>query len=270
MLGVRSDEAAELCMWWVPLIAAGLIGATLLALHGVHQRRQASGAKAYRRRFIQLVAQLELVTTNVNQLGLQVHQVKEPRLLDYCEGTLRILETLLGAMRKIPPFGTDLGTLDAAVFLVKDCRQRVARITKAFAAINRGEEPNLNELFMGEAQGQGKSGLKVTGCYFCSRPVIVERFAEVRVRLDGAAKDVISCKTCRDQLSTSRKVKVLHFIFQGKPLHWSQVPDYKPSEEFWGINKTGDPLAAGLTKLSPAKARHLVLVQPATEAHHPE
>ena len=257
-------------MWWAPLIAAGLIGVIVLMLHGVHQRRQTVGAKAYRRRFMQIVAQLELITAGVNQLGVQLHQVKEPRLLDYCERTLRILETLLSTLGKIAPFGTDPAPLDAVAFLVKDCRQRVGRIAKAFNAIRRGEVPDLSELSGHEISGGAKAALKVSGCYFCSRPILVERFAEVKVRLDGAVKAVISCKVCRDQLAENRKVKVLHFIQEGQPVHWSQMADYQPSEDYWSINKEGDSATPGLSKLSPAKARHLVLVHPPSEAHHPD
>lgn len=226
-------------MWWVPLTTAIALGLLVAILHMWHQRRQLGGAKSYRARFVQLVAQLDTVTTSVNQLGGQVRQVKDSKLLDYYEGTLRILETLLTAVRRIPPFGTEPSQLDSAFFLVRDCRHRVGRTQQAFQDALRGREVRLEELY-GQSD-LGRAGSKAlpepTGCYFCSRPVIASRFAKVKVKIDGEIKEVTSCKVCKDELESTKKVKVLYFMKEGKPVHWSEVADYHPSEDFWNINK---------------------------------
>jgi hypothetical protein len=218
-------------MWWVPLATAFALSLFVFALHYWHQRRQVDEARTYRARFVQLVAQLDTVTATVNRLEAHVPQVKEPKLLDYYEGTLRILETLLGAVRKLPPFGTDPSALDAAFFLVKDCRHRVGRTQQAFQDALRGRNIKLEDLY-----GQPNK-TEATGCYFCSRPVIANRFSQVKVRIDGEVKEVMSCKVCREELETTKKVKVLYFMKEGQPVHWSLVADYLPSEDFWNINK---------------------------------
>ena len=219
-------------MWWVPLATAVVMAGLVLVLHHWHEQRQASQAKIYRGRFIQLVAQLDTVTRGVNDLSQSVRQVREPKLLDYYEGTLRILETLLAAIRRIPPFGDEPGSLDAAFFLVKDCRERLGRTYQGFQDVLRGRELKIDSLY-----GQTQSNLLTEGCYFCSRPVITGRFTKVKVKLDGEVKEVTSCPVCRGELESTKKVKVLYFMREGQPTHWSQVSDYSPSEDFWSINE---------------------------------
>lgn len=231
-------------MWWVPLTAAAAFGFFVIALHFWQQRRQLDEAKTYRARFIQLVAQLDTVTHGVNQLAGHVKQVKETKLLDYYESTLKILETLLAAVRRIPPFGNDPGSLDSAFFLVRDCRARIGRTHQAFQDALRGRDIKFDELY-----GHGKTP-ESTGCYFCSRPVIASRFSQVKVRIDDAVKQVMSCKICKDELEATKKIKVLYFLKDSKPVHWSEVGDYLPSEDFWNINKRDTIL----------KTRHLELI----------
>src|SRR5262249_11693130 len=110
-----------------------------------------------------------------------------------------------------------------------------------------------------------KSKAVASGCYFCSRPVVANRFSLVKVKIDGQVKEVSGCKICKDELESSKKVKVLYFMKDGQPIHWSEVPDYKPSEDFWNINQqsaAGGPKAAAPT---PAK-RRLEIVKSAVDA----
>ena len=147
-------------------------------------------------------------------------------------------------MRRIPPFGTDASALDSAFFLVRDCRSRLGRTHQAFQDDLRGRNIKFDQLY-----GQVKTP-ETTGCYFCSRPVIVGRFSQVKVKIDGAIKQVMSCKICRDELESTKKVKVLYFQKDGKPVHWSEIEDYSPSEDFWNINKRDTVM----------KTRHLELI----------
>jgi hypothetical protein len=229
-------------MLWVPFATALVLGLVVLGLHFVQQRRQVRDAKSYRGRFIQLVAQLETLTRAANALEVQVRGVKDPRVLDYYEGTLKVLETLLAAVRKIPPFGADPSGLDSAFFLVRDCRERLGRTQQAFQDAVRGRAVNLEALHgapVATKRGTSEKRAAMTGCYFCSRPVIVNRFSQVKVKIDGQVKEVMSCKVCKEELETTKKVKVLYFMKDGHPIHWSSIPDYKPSEDFWNINKPG-------------------------------
>jgi len=242
-------------MWWVPLLTAVVLGVVVVALHFWHQRRQLDAAKVYRARFIQLVAQLDTVTRSANMLGEQVRQVADARVLDYYESALRMLETLLAAVRRVPPFGDDGAALDSAFFLVRDCRQRIGRTQQAFQDALRGRDVKLDELY-----GHAGKGLAATGCYFCSRPVVANRFSEVKVRIDDAIKEVMSCCVCKEELETTKKVKVLYFMKEDKQVHWSEVADYHPSEDFWNINKRDGV----------HKTRSLELVYSHSEPQHPD
>lgn len=227
-------------MIWVPLTTAAVVALLVVILQIWQRRRRNTGAKSYRARFVQLVAQLDTVTRSMNQMEMLARTVREPKLLDYYEGNLRLLENLLQAVTKLRPFGTEPAALDAAFFLVKDLRGRVGRTQQAFQDAMRGRPIKWDELYGGAAR-EGSAIPLPTGCYFCSRPVIVDRFAKVKVRLDGQVREVISCRICREELETTKKVKVLYFMKDGRPVHWSDVKDYAPSEDFWNINKR-DPI----------------------------
>jgi hypothetical protein len=47
----------------------------------------------------------------------------------------------------------------------------------------------------------------------------------------------MACEYCREELRTTKKIKVLHFQKDGKTLHWSQMPGYRPSRDFWNLNE---------------------------------
>ena len=219
---------------WIPLVTAAVLSILGMGLYSIQRHRQEAGAKAYRQRFVQLVRQLDTVTSVVNDLAEGLKFVNDSRVLDYYEGTLRLLETLLGAVKKVEPYGTNLAALNSAAYLIRDLRERVGRLQSVFQRVINREPLDINEL---KGVDGDMSLPQVKGCYFCSRPVIVERIAAVKVRIDGQIREVVGCKICRDELSTTKKVKVLHFMQEGKPLHWSLVNDYQPSEDFWNINK---------------------------------
>jgi hypothetical protein len=217
-------------MLWVPLATACLLGAVVVVLHLMTARRQQDGTRIYRAKYVQLVSQLDSITASANHLGGHLERIADPKILDYYEGTLKILETLLSAIRKLPPFGKEPTDLNPAFFLTQDCRDRIFKAQKAFRAHLRGKSVNTQQLF-------GQKGPKATGCYFCSRPVVANKFSKVKVKLDGDVKEVFSCSICRRELETTKKVKVLYFMKGGAPVHWSQVGDYAPNEDYWNINK---------------------------------
>lgn len=225
-----------IAMIWLPLVTALVVAISILLLQGWQRRRRADNAKIYRARFVQLVAQLDTVSRTANQLEMLARTVREPKLLDYYEGCLKLLENLLHAVTKLQRFGTEPAALDAAFFLVKDLRGRIGRSQQAFQDAMRGRQIRWDELYAANVAKSSSFPLP-TGCYFCSRPVIVDRFAKVKVRLDGQVREVVSCRICREELETTKKVKVLYFMKNGRPVHWSDVKDYSPSEDFWNINK---------------------------------
>lgn len=222
-------------MWWIPLLTAGVLAVLFGALYFWHQKKQFSVANNYRDRYVQLVAQLDTLTGSVNYLGTTVNSVREPKLLDYYESTLRILETLLAAITKIPAFGADPSVLDSAFYLVRDCRHRVGRTQQAFQDHLRGRNVKVDELY--GLKRKAEQLPKATGCYFCSRPMIANRFSKVKVKLESKTMEVVSCRICKEELENTKKVKVLYFMKEGRQVHWSEVKDYQPSEDFWNINK---------------------------------
>ncbi|MBM4251059.1 MAG: hypothetical protein FJ146_03735 [Deltaproteobacteria bacterium] len=249
-------------MNWLPFITAAVVIGLGYLLYTWQRQRQVSGAQAYRKRFLQVVTQLETVTKGVTDIGnsLQTLQVRLGtrypswiKLFDYYEATLALCETVLIATRKLEPFGTSPSALDSVLFLIRDLRERVGRLELVVRQMIGGELPDLGIL---QVQADGPLTSVVKGCYFCSRPVIADKQTEVRVRLDGQLRQVHGCKVCRDELTSTRKVKVLHFMIEGQPVHWSQVNDYRPNEDFWSINQ----------EQSDVTKRHLVLVTSHTEA----
>lgn len=76
-------------------------------------------------------------------------------------------------------------------------------------------------------------------CHFCSRPKTghnADDFAFVRIKLSGVEDSVLGCVICRKRLDATGKVKVLFFRKDGKPVHWREVKDYRPSEQYWNLN----------------------------------
>lgn len=222
-------------MWWVPLLTAGVLTFLFGVLYYWHQKKQFNVANTYRARYVQLVAQLDTLTGSVNQLGTLARSINEPKILDYYESTLRILETLLLAITKIAPFGSDPTVLDSAFYLVRDCRHRVGRTQQAFQDYSRGRNVKIDELY--GVTRRADQLPKATGCYFCSRPIIANRFSKVKVKLEGKVMEVVSCRICKEELENTKKVKVLYFMKDGRQVHWSEVKDYQPSEDFWNINR---------------------------------
>lgn len=218
-------------MWWLPLVVATIIGLGVIVLQYAQTRRDISHTKIYRARFQQLVSQLDQVTQGVNHLGRQAAAISDVKILDYYESCLRILQTLLETVRKVHPFGSDPTILNSAFFLARDCRARVERTRKAFTDAGKGRPIDFPSLY-----GQPKQAAEA-GCYFCSRPVVTSRFSRVKVRIDDQIRDVLSCHICRQELEQTKKIKVLYFMHDGKQVHWSEMADYLPSEDYWNINK---------------------------------
>lgn len=220
-------------MWWLPLSVGVGLGTVLIGLYYWHERRVNQGAGAYRARYLQLVNLLETISVGAAQLSSYVKEVDDLRLLDYYASGLKMFETLLEAVRHLPPFGTDPGSLNSAFYLAKDCQERLRRIQDSFRTLLSGRPMSLNHLY----GRKGYDSPAALGCYFCSRPFRFERFSRVNVRIDGEVKEVISCNVCKEELLHTKKIKVLYFVKDGQPVHWTQWTDYVPSSDYWNINK---------------------------------
>lgn len=234
-------------MGFVSIASAIAVSLFLGLLNLWHRRRQVFGAKRYRLRYIQLLVKLEQVTGQLTEYESLFKAIKNPVLFDYYESTLRIFETLLEALKLVPPFATDPKDLDAAYFLALDCSDRAYRIDHGLKSLASGHplDGSIFQLKSGEPKKQ-----QTLGCYFCSRPFVQDRFSQVRVRIESEIKQVVACKVCQEELETTKKIKVLYFMKDDKPVHWSEIEDYVPAEDFWNINQ----------RQIVRKTRHLELV----------
>jgi len=223
-------------MWWIPFLTALILGVLMVALQALQRRRSLTGAAAYRARYLQLVSQLESTSLTANQLVAYVKDVQDYALVDYFESGLKLLETLLSVVYQLPGFDDNPDQLNSALFLAKDTHERMVRTQEAFRAALKGKKVRLDKLTSPEMK---RAEIAVKGCYFCSRPYFVGSFSNVRVKLEGETREVVACNVCKEELAHTRKVKVLYFLKDGKPIHWSDVQDYQPSEDFWNINRRG-------------------------------
>jgi hypothetical protein len=221
-------------MGFVSIIAAFCIALLWATIFIWQKKRQITQAKAYRLKYVQLLALLEQTTDRLNSLSRSSSLIGDDRLVTFYESTIKIFETLLEAIRHLPAFSAELAQIKSAWILAEDCSERVSKIEVAFKSHLEGA--SLPDTFFDILPKNGKLASKI-GCYFCSRPFVQNRFSMVRVRVETEVKHVAACHICKEELETTKKIKVLYFMKNGKPVHWSEVEDYTPIEDFWDINK---------------------------------
>lgn len=218
-------------MWWVPTFIAIGLAIILAILYGAQRRRQQQRPQQYRAYYLNLIEKIEIITLELNQLAVVVPNIHDPKLLDYYESCLSLLENLLSMFQKLEPFDTDMVVINSANFLLKDCERRVKRTKQAFRQVARGKTIDMNRVY-----GQKKHQVPF-GCYFCSRPFLYRGFSKISARLDGKVLQVFSCDLCKDELKSSKKVKVLYFLKDDQAVHWSELSEYNPIHDFWNINR---------------------------------
>lgn len=195
-------------------------------------RRQRNHTKVvnYRRLYIQYVAKIETMTVQVNQLGTLVVHLKTEAALDYYEDTLKMLETLLNALNKVPPL-SDRGELVRSMEpMVENLSKRIHKCHDKFQRelSGQGLQSMIKDL--------GKSHLPVTGCYFCSRPFSPKNFKKISIKFQGQKMSVYGCPSCRAELKSKRSVDILHFVQNNRSVHWSELPQYDPTRDYWSLN----------------------------------
>ena len=204
-----------IAMWWVGL----------LQVNGSVQR-----ATQYRDRFERLVDDIESLVFKANSLQSLANQTRDVVLLDHYYAALRMIETLMAAVKNLQTFSDDLESLSAPAFLVRDIKQRLAKIE---AAMERCISGRPHE-FMKSAPVMAQA---VIGCHFCSRPFDAALFGKVRVKVDSQTEEVAACVYCRERLLSTRKARVLFFEEDGVQVHWSKARSWSPSPEYWDINR---------------------------------
>jgi hypothetical protein len=158
------------------------------------------------------------------------NQIRDGVLLDHYIAALRMIETLMAAVKNLRTFGEDVDSLAAPLFLVKEINQKLLKIE---SAMGRGIQGKPHE-FMKAAPVMAQA---VIGCHFCSRPFDAALFGKVRVKVDGHTEEVAACVYCRERLLRTRKARVLFFDEDGAQVHWSKAKSWTPSPEYWDINR---------------------------------
>ncbi len=225
-------------MWWLPLLAALVLAIILAIVQLATRTHHADRAKQYHQQYAMLIRQTDAVRLALNNLATQLPHLRDPRVLDYYESCLKMLETLLLALTKIPAFGVEVGILKSALFLVNECNVRTQRIERAFKEQSEGRAVTFDQLY----ELPRIRELLPEGCYFCSKPPKDAKLSRVRVKVETQVKQVEACDICADQLRKTKKVKVLFFMKDGKAKHWSEVTEYRPSQDYWNLNSPENAL----------------------------
>ena len=180
--------------------------------------------------FVDLVARLDAITARATAMAKLAEHVTDPELLKKYQASLIKIENTLSSFSRLNSPLIDLNTLKGFERLTRDCQRSLKSSETALKKHLRQKSINYKNLF----QWKPKEGVK--GCYFCSRPNDAPGLKSVKSRIHGVTIRVWGCEVCCNQLRKNRKVKVLYFLINGQPIHWTQVRGYQPSENFWGLN----------------------------------
>ena len=216
--------------WVTVLLLSGIATAFGWALMLFHDSGTRGRTFKYRDMFERLIQDLEQIVGRANRLHSLAERTKDGVLLDHYHSAIKMIETLLVAVKKLHAYGEDVELLQAPNFLVKDIDQRLGKIEAAFQKSLHGKPHE----FMKTAVVMAHT---VIGCHFCSRPFEAHLFSKVRVKIEGKSEDVASCKFCREKLLSTRKARVLFFTEDGQQVHWSKAKSWTPRPEYWNINR---------------------------------
>ncbi len=215
-------------------VVAFLFGLLLLSIVGLLQafdgRRIVYKWRNYRRRYISLISSLEQLVRECSQVGEELTNVTADDVIRDFESVLRTLELLIRAISDLPQQSGDHQILDPAFRLVGKASSDIRRVRSRVSGTGK---PSLRRIWPRPTT----EVLQPAGCYFCSRPIDLVTFREVRVKLDELKRTVFGCAVCCEKLARTKKVRVLFFERDGRQIHWSQLEDYSPSPEFFDINR---------------------------------
>lgn len=189
---------------------------------GRRKRMRKSGS--YRNLFIQMVACLENTQAKLVKLQGLVEHIEKDGDLDSYEDCLELMNRVLESMVQMKRFGTDVQAMRDSFFVVNGLAKRVdALVVRVFRGIEGSNE---------EIQ---KGSKNIKGCYFCSRPYVIDRFRVLGIKVENVGIKVSSCPWCFQELKTTGNVRVLYFSMSGEAVHWSKVEKYDPREDFWTL-----------------------------------
>lgn len=183
-----------------------------------------------RKRYQNLILQLEAIQKQLNEVNPSLHLIKNNTIIDEIDKTVAFMYTLAEAISHIHPRDIRDDSLNSALILARDCQNQTLKAR------------NMVDMYFGSKTTAipvitPKETLAKAGCYFCSRPFISGPPNGVKVKIDNEEKSTLACNNCYHLLKQKKKIKVLHFMQDGKAIHWTENINYKPSEQFWRINE---------------------------------
>jgi hypothetical protein len=216
---------------WIVIVVTALVFTTFIyGLFHMQDRSTEGRALKYRDQFERLINDLEALVQRANRLYEKAVHTKDALILEHYHSTIKMIETLLTAVKNLRSFSSDIEALAAPLFLVKDIQERLIKIETAMERSKQGKPHEFLRAAPVMAQA-------VIGCHFCSRPFDASLFGKVRVKLDGRSEEVAACVYCREKLLSTRKARVLFFNEDGVQVHWSRAKSWTPSPEYWNINR---------------------------------
>jgi hypothetical protein len=234
--------------WTLTFLFAAVLMSTLMGLFLMHDSGANGRANSYRTQFSRLMQELEKLVQRANRLEPLASATKGTVLLDHYHSAIKMIETLLSAVKKIKSHGSEADVLQAPLFLVGDINSRLAKIEDAMGKGLRGKAHEFSQTSV-TAQSA------FIGCHFCSKPFEANSFGKVKVKFEDRNADVTACSYCREKLLSTRKARVLFFTEEGKQVHWSKAKTWTPSPEFWEINREPDSTGPKPSRLRIAYSR---------------
>ncbi len=222
--------------WILTFLFATVVMAILFSLFFFHDSGTRGRATGYRNQFARLIQDLEKLVQRANRLEPLAAKTKAVGLLEHYHSAIKMIETLLTAVKKLRAHGTESNVLQAPIFLASDINARLSKIETAMTKDMRGKPHKFSAMGASEQNS-------FIGCHFCSKPFDAVSFAKVKVKVEDKNTDVTACQYCREKLLSTRKARVLFFTEDGQQVHWSKAKTWTPSPEYWEINR--EPVSSG-------------------------
>jgi hypothetical protein len=216
-------------MWILPLLVCAALVWILWLLQRSDRFRARRAVHRYYYRYRALLEDLERIRLGLVTLFQKV-SVQLPHstagFVAY-EKLVVDFERLLMSLKSIPSTSPNLMLLKSIEVLAKDLSTRLGV---------------AQDMLSGKTRSNAHKALPtkvMEGCYFCSKPALVEPLRRIRIKIDSDLKVVLGCALCREAVKRDRTAKVLYFVKNGKSVHWSESEDYRPEESYFQINAPG-------------------------------
>lgn len=233
--GIKQDRAAGKKRTWIIVLAVvgGILLIIIIAAVIRSNKKKAGELEEYKNAYNQAVEGMGRVADKLTDLQLSVQIVDDEdarSLVKRAEGNYFAAQSALG---KLPE--PKQGTVDTA-----GVRRFAGMVQEADSALDKAEEI-VKRLTDGKPVDKARilaDGGKKLGCYFCSRPMRAESDGKiVGIELKGQKMDVLSCMNCAGEYDRGQTPKVRMVEYEGRNVHWSQVPQYDPWYDYYHYDR---------------------------------